>query len=145
MSDRQFRVNISAPNLLNICLDCLENGEMKGRIYHCYQEEPVKFVSVVELITIAESLFEEIQHPQASTKTRTFEEKTNTYPLLKLNKKVSQEDLIQHRGEKGTFILHVQFRQGSTWQGELSWIEKEEHYQFHNLLEFIKIMDQVDK
>ena len=76
-------------------------------------------------------------------KTRTFEEKQEIRTSAALEKKVSQQDLIQHRGEKGTFILHVKFRQKSTWQGELSWMEKEERFEFVDSFEVIKIIDQV--
>ena len=141
MADRQFRINISPPNLMNICVDSKAGGEISGRAYHCYSEEAIPFTSVVELINIAENLFEDIGFPQASTKTRTFEEKPEIQ-TSKLTKKASQQDIILHRGEKGTFVLHVQFRQKSTWQGEISWIEKEENYKFDNSLEFIKLIDQ---
>ena len=142
MSNTTFRINISPRNLLNICVDSKDDGEIGGRLYHCYKKEPVRFTSIVELITIAERLFEDIGYPQASTKARTFEEKKETYPLSKLTKMVEQKDLIQHRGEKGTFVTYVQYRQQSTWQGELSWMEKEEQIKFKNSLEFIKAIDQ---
>lgn len=142
MSSTNFRINISPPNLINVCVDERLEGEICGRIYHCYSEQAVPFTSIVELITISEKLFEDIGYPQASTKTRTFEEKTEIQSLPKLEKKVAQQELIQQRGKMGTFLLYVQFRQRSTWQGELSWMEKEEHIKFRNSLEFIKAIDQ---
>ena len=145
MTPKQFRINISPPNLLNICVDSKTSGEICGRVYHCYAENAIPFTSVVELINIADKLFEDIGYPQASTKTRSFEEKKEIHPLPKLEKKVLQQDLIQHRGERGTFILYVQYRQMSTWQGELSWMEKEEKFEFMNSLELIKIIDQAVK
>ena len=143
MTSNQFRINISPPNLMNICVDSKANGEICGRVYHCYAENAIPFTSVVELINIADKLFDDIQYPQASTKTRTFEEKQEIRTSAALEKKVSQQDLIQHRGEKGTFILHVKFRQKSTWQGELSWMEKEERFEFVDSFEVIKMIDQV--
>lgn len=143
MTSNQFRINISPPNLMNICVDSKSNGEICGRVYHCYAENAIPFTSVVELLNIADKLFDDIQYPQASTKTRTFEEKQEIRTSAALEKKVSQQELIQHRGEKGTFILHVKFRQKSTWQGELSWMEKEERFEFVDSFEAIKIIDQV--
>lgn len=142
MISKEFRLNLSPVNLINICVDNKSGGEISGRLYHCFAEEAISFASVVELINIAEKLYEDIKYPQASTKTRSFEEKTEIHPLPTLEKKVSQQDIIQHRGERGTFILYVQYRQMSTWQGELSWLEKEERYEFVNSLEFIKLIDQ---
>lgn len=141
----QFKINLSPPNLLNICVDCTDDGEIRGRVYHCYKKEAVSFANVVELIKIAEYLFEDIGYPQASTKSRSFGEKQEAYHSPCVEKVVEQKELLQHRGKKGTFITHVQYRQRSTWQGELSWIEKEESYRFHNSLEFIKLIDQVEE
>lgn len=140
---KQFKINLSPPNLLNICVDCTDNGEISGRVYHCYKKGPVSFANVVELIKIAEHLFENIGYPQASTKSRSFEERKETVQAPRLEKVAEQKDLIQHRGEKGTFVTYVQYRQQSTWQGELSWMEKEQNYRFHNSLEFLKLIDQV--
>lgn len=145
MTNTQFRINISPPNLINVCVDSTVGGEISGRAYHCYSDEPVAFTSIVELINIAEKLFEEIGYPQASTKTRSFEEKPEIHPLPRLTKVVKQQDLIKYRGEKGTFVTYVQYRQMSTWQGEISWMEKEEHMKFSNSLEFIKLIDQAVK
>lgn len=142
MENKQFRINLSPANLINICIDNKLDGEIRGRVYHCYTVDAIPFTSVVELINIAEKLFEDIRYPQASTKTRSFEEKQEIQASTTLEKRFSQQEIIQHRGEKGSFILHVQFRQKSTWQGELSWIEKEKNYKFTNSLEFIKILDQ---
>ena len=29
-------MNLSSPNLVNVCIDTLENGEIRGRMYHYY-------------------------------------------------------------------------------------------------------------
>ena len=47
---QEFKVNRSAPNLLNLCIDQRQQGEMQGRIYHGYQKEAVPFQTIVEMI-----------------------------------------------------------------------------------------------
>ena len=44
-------------------------------------------------------------------------------------------------GEKGTFVVHVQYLESSTWQGEIVWAEKNESLKFRSALELLKIMD----
>ena len=34
------------PNLINICIDSVEDGEMTGKIYHCYSEEAIAFSNI---------------------------------------------------------------------------------------------------
>ena len=138
-----YKINISAPNLINICVDNNEQKEISGRLYHCYQEEPVLFANVVELIREIESLFDRIAFPQASTKTRSFGENAqpNSGPVVRPEKVVPQDQVILHNGQRGTFITCVKFRQNSTWQGETYWKEKNQQMRFTNLLEFIRQVD----
>lgn len=44
-------------------------------------------------------------------------------------------------GKKGTFVVHVQYLENSTWQGEIVWTEKNESLKFRSALELLKIMD----
>ena len=142
-SAQQYRFNIAAPNLINVCVDTNLNGEISGRLYHCYSGEPVKFANIIELIRETEKLFDAIAFPQASTKTRTFGEeyKQQTQMAQRPARVVRQEDVVGNTGAIGTFITSVRFRQNSTWQGEFFWVEKEEVCQFANILDFIKQID----
>ena len=137
------RINISAPNLLNICVDRKEGGDISGRMYHCYQEEPVLFQNVIELIREAEKLFDKIGFPQASTRSRSFGEKAEEIyaPSRRPEKTVAQEQVVSHQGRRGTFVTSVRLRQNATWQGEFYWTEQEEIYRFSNTLDFIKQID----
>lgn len=65
-----------SPNLISICVDEIRNGELSGRLYHCYSEEACLFSNVAHLIELAENLFDQIKFPQASTQMRTFTDKS---------------------------------------------------------------------
>lgn len=146
------RINLSAPNLLNICVDEKCQGEIEGRMYHCYSEEPVHFANVIELIREAEKLFDTIAFPQASTRTRRLaqerrEEHQPVQPVrggmpVVRDRKVTPADVVSRSGRLGTFVTHVRYRQNATWQGEFFWIEKETKKQFSNLLDFIRQIDE---
>lgn len=140
----QYRINLSAPNLVNVCIDNNENGDMSGRMYCCYDKEPVLFSSVIDLIRKMENLFDAISFPQASTRTRMFlqNKEINTGTQTKPVKVVSQEEIIKYTGRMGTFITSVRFRQNSTWQGEVFWVEEETVYRFTDSLEFIRNIDR---
>ena len=140
----QNRINISAPNLLSICVDHLKHNEIGGRIYHYYSEEPIPFANVVELLRNAEQFFDRIAFPQASTKTRCFTDSQETEQeyIKRPDKKISWEELLGREGILGTFVISVMFRQSSTWQGEFLWKEKGIIKRFSNTLEFIKQMDE---
>ena len=138
----QAQINISMPNLINICVNETEHGELKGELYHCYSKESVKFNNVIELLTTAEALFDTLRFPQASTKARRFVGVEETQPqTARPPKEVEQTQIIKNRGKIASFVLCVQFRQNSTWQGEVIWLERGIRKRFSNTLNFIKILD----
>jgi hypothetical protein len=140
---KEKSVNISAPNLLAICVNGLENGEIQGRLYHYYGKEPICFFSILDLIRAMENLFDDLVFPQASTKSRSFFEKeaVMVYRRGRKEKTVSWEDMFSHEGTRGTFITCVKFRQRSTWQGDFFWKEKGEKVYFSSALEFIRQLE----
>ena len=138
-----YRMNLAAPNLMNICVDGRVGGELSGRIYHGYQEEPVKFSNIIELIREAEALFDRISFPQASTKARSFaeEEGSRARTIPRPERVLSAEEVLHHAGKAGTFVTNVRFRQNATWQGEVFWVEEQARQPFANTLEFIRQID----
>ena len=54
---------------------------------------------------------------------------------------LTAEEVLANRGEEATFILHVQYRQNSTWQGKLIWLEVEQEEGFCSVLELLKLLD----
>ena len=50
--------------------------------------------------------------------------------------------LEKERGKKGTMLLYVQYRQRSTWQGMVKWVEGDQEWKFFSELELFKIINQ---
>lgn len=46
---------------------------------------------------------------------------------------------------KATFVVQIQYRQNSTWQGQVLWKEASEHRYFRSELELIKLIDNAAK
>lgn len=55
---------------------------------------------------------------------------------------MSDEIFDSERGEKATFVVQVRFRQNATWQGTVTWAEKNETRHFRSALELLKMMDE---
>jgi len=142
---QQYRGNISAPNLLNICVDRHFCDEVSGRLYHCYSQDPIHFSNIIELIREAEKLFDTIAFPQASNKPRSFveQEAPRTMPVKRPEKTVDPKEVTSHQGNLVSLITNVRFRQNSTWQGEFYWVEQGRTLLFSNTLDFIREIDAV--
>lgn len=142
MNEILKQIVASAPNLVCICIDQVINENIEGRLYHKYKTEAVDFHSVSSLLNAMEDLYDWIGFPQAATRQRTFS--TWSRKDRKQEEAVQMagtKDLLEHSGEKATFIVHVRYRQNATWQGEVIWADKKEKTGFRSALELIKLID----
>ena len=98
------------------------------------------FENEYQMIRHMERLFENISYPQASTKDRLFIERKDA-ALEEAVRVMDPNEITNKGGEKGTFIVHVQYRQNATWQGEVVWAEKKITKSFRSALELLKLID----
>lgn len=49
---------------------------------------------------------------------------------------------LEKGSEKASFLVHVQFRQHSTWQGNITWLDKGVTQQFRSALEMLRLMNE---
>ena len=55
-------------------------------------------------------------------------------------KKVLEDDeVLEQHGDLGTFIVRVQHRQNSSWQGRLTWVEENKTVYFRSVWELMKL------
>lgn len=132
----------NVPNIINICVDEVSEGELSGRLYHCYSKTAWKFSNIVRLVEYAEELFDHIEFPEAATQTRTFMKK-NGEQKEKWKHVTSTEQIEKQRGIRDTFLLQVQYRQNTTWQGSVVWVEGHKTWEFLSVLELFKIITHV--
>ena len=138
----EIRFNLTAPNLLCICVDDRQHGESSGRVYGCYSREGVHFTQEYQLVKIIENVMDSIDYPQSSVKIRSFQETESKRPVSKPEKVLEGTEVAAQRGRLGTFLIHVKYRQNATWQGDLLWMEKQKKSSFRSELELFKQMDQ---
>ena len=62
------------------------------------------------------------------------------YPLS-CQKPLKDEELLMQHGDLGSFIIRVQHRQNSSWQGRLTWVEKDQTVNFRSVWEMVKLID----
>ena len=114
-----------------ICLDSYDNGVPVGRIYGP-EADAVQFVSMSQFLIKMEELLDESKMPQSFTAPRTFAAAEH------LNTAAAPE--FQH-GKLATFTLQVLFRQHTSWQGIITWMEERMEQSFRSVLELILLMD----
>lgn len=137
----KIRMNISAPNIMCVCIDGREEGDSRGRLYCCYSEREVPFDNEYQLLQIMEGLMEQIDYPQSSVQIRSFSKVSGNKKKEELAKVMDGRAVVSHLGKVNTFIIHIQYRQNATWQGEILWVEQEKKEKFRSALELLKLFE----
>lgn len=141
-----YRMNTSAPNMACICIDKTEKLEYSGRIYHRYSREAIPFQNSTQMIMVLNRFFDDINYPQSSTIYRSLNKGKKAAPDGASRKTpppdCSSEWVMEHKGERKTIFLQVQYRQNSTWQGRVVWQEGGKAMIFSSVLELLRILNQ---
>ena len=109
---------IGAPNGVILCINQNNEGELGGEFFHSYSEAPVPFQGIG---------FGEMPKPDGRIHER--------------KRIMKDETLLAKHGDIGTFIVRVQHRQNSSWQGRITWMEEDRTIQFRSVWEMIKLIE----
>lgn len=132
---------IGVPNGVVLCVDYADKYRIDGRIYHAYSKEPLKAANMEQLLFELEAFFNSLCFPFPSVSERTFQDKEPKNNLRKERVRVmSDEELLSRHGDLGTFIIRVQHRQNSSWQGRITWMDKDKTLYFRSVWEMIKLI-----
>ena len=58
-----------------------------------------------------------------------------------MTKVMKDEELLGQHGDMGTFVICVQHRQHSSWQGRVTYLDENQTVYFRSALELMKIID----
>lgn len=114
-----------------ICLDSYHDGIPVGRIYGP-SAEAVQFQSLTQFLIKMEQILDDNKMPQSFTSPRTFGVTDH------LSAAAAPEF---QRGKVATFTLQVLFRQHTSWQGVITWMEERMEQSFRSVMELILLMD----
>lgn len=132
---------IGTPNGVVLCVDGLGENQFAGRMYHAYTRDTLAVDGIGQLLFELERFFDSINFPYASTNERSFQERIHmSRDAGKKERIMSDEELLMKHGDLGTFIIRVQQRQNSSWQGRITWMDKNETIYFRSVWEMIKLI-----
>ena len=134
---------IYGKNLICVCVNEASERDINGVLWTPYEEEPLPFNSGYEMIMLMDRLYDNWDFPQRTTSYRTFGKKDKTKDYHNPNsirKREPIRTLKSFRGEKATFLIHVKFRQNTSWQGQVLWAERKKKVYFRSVLELLKLV-----
>ena len=133
---------IGTPNGIVLCIDRRCEGTVEGRLYHGYSEEGIPCKGYEQIIRIAEELFNRLGFPYMGTGDRDIEGNVHSYQQEKgMTRVLKDENMLEQHGDIGTFVVRVQHRQHSSWQGRVTYLEEDKSVYFRSALELLKIID----
>ncbi len=116
-----------------VCVDSYHKGILEGRFYSAGQE-PERFESLSQFLNKMETQLDVQQMPQSDTQCRRFTER-----MEPMDCRIPPQ--FASRGGQATFELQVVFRQHTSWQGVIVWLEKQWERSFRSVLELVFLMD----
>ncbi len=133
---------IGTPNGIVLCVSRNDNGMIGGRLYHGYSAEGIPFRGYEDIIKTAETLFDALGFPCRGSGDRDiYGQIRRTEKKEGMTRVMSDEELLGQHGDMGTFVIRVQHRQHSSWQGRVTYLDQDQTVYFRSALELIKIID----
>lgn len=117
-----------------VCVDSFDQGVLSGRLYNPYLSEGKSFRSLMEFLRTMEELLDGMNFPQPFTSIRSFQKPQQ-------QKQPGPPEGEPQEGKIGTFAVRVIFRQNSSWQGSVCWLERNIEESFRSALELLLLMD----
>lgn len=146
---------IGTPVGVVLCVDALGSdaasagkagilNDIDALLWHGYSKDPIKVNVPEHMLRAMEDLFELINYPRATTTQRSFSQETPIYSQgtpSSVERYLEDFELLDKRGKLATFIIRVQQRQNSNWQGRITWVEKGRTLKFVTIMEMVRLIE----
>lgn len=122
-----------------IIVEKTENYDIAGVLYNDFYGIAIDFQGIRQMLSRLDDFFDYVRFPQATHEKRSFREEPagkSKNPPRGL-REVAPEEM---QDKQAAFLLHVQFRQNSTWQGTLEWLPEKKTKRFRSELELIGLI-----
>ena len=119
-----------------VCIDSYDNRILTGRIFNPFLDAEVPFHSTMEFLREMDALLQDLQFPQSFFENREF-----PHAQEAKRKGDTPSASAGQKGRLATFSLRIMFRQNSSWQGSLTWMEGKLEESFRSALELLLLVD----
>lgn len=140
-----------------VSLSSCENENVIGYLDCLYLKNSIEFHGFTELILTMDQIMQDCHVPKYDVRYRTFyvrhQKITNQLEYKNIVSKIMEENLktsfLNLENKKNSFLVEIMYRQNYSWQGKITWIQKNRTRMFRSALEFLhilySIMDEVNK
>ena len=117
-----------------VCIDTYENSVPGGRFYNTFRKEGESFHGLMQFLLKMEWLLNTMSFPKAYACVRSFSRPPE--PAAS-----GPPEARPGHGRLATFEIRILFRQNTSWQGSLAWLEGEQEESFRSVLELALLLE----
>ena len=153
--EERSHVSLAVSSIVRICCDKHGDGDWSGRLYPREREPPFQFQNTGQLLDRLDRFDNWLGYPQESVVNRSFEkapgrERNGEMAGVKrrqIRQKgekvlvVNEEAMKKHQGDRATLVVRSLYRLNASWQGQVTWAEKDTTVPFRSALELLKLID----
>lgn len=128
-----------------VMVDGWAYNEIHGRWQSPYLPSFKTFDSCFDLISKIDEFYSQNSFVTPTTRFRSIKKyvAAKNFTKRELIRYMDESIFSQGQGKKATFIIQVMFRQNSTWQGTVKWVETGEETRFRSTMELMRMMDEI--
>lgn len=123
--------------LLSVCKN--SDGDFQGNVYFPAAAKAYAFSSAWNLLKQIDDDINLNRFPQCTFEPRRWSKKQGLQSNVKKQKK---HEAINSGKPVCSFLIHVQYCQGATWQGSIQWLEEKQSRTFRSQFELLKLMEE---
>ena len=117
-----------------ICVDSYEQRVLSGRYLNYGPEETEHtFHGVMQLLAGMEQILDDADYLQPTHAMHSF--------ASKLSRAKEPQERLCRNGKTATFVVKILFRQHTSWQGSVTWLEENVEQPFRSVLELLLLID----
>lgn len=132
------RITGSHPGRFLICVDQICGQDWGGRAYHWLSAQPMVFCQLSGLVLDMDTLMDQAGYPEPTVCSRKFLDG----PAETVYVPSEQPETVSFEGgAQATFRVEVRQRQNASWQGEVTWLDRDKAQCFSSALELMKLLD----
>ncbi|MDR1246158.1 MAG: hypothetical protein LBK57_03920 [Clostridiales Family XIII bacterium] len=144
---QQLRLNYNSSKM-RVCVDNTDGSAVSGRVFSQRLKDILFFQDLNSLVLRLDKLMDEQNYPQAFQRKRSFKSlqaqsrvsKSAAAPEEDDRPYMDEETVAAAVGEKATFILQVQSRQNTNWQGFVEFPDGAGNREFESELGFLELV-----
>lgn len=133
------------PNQILVSISENKGCGFSGKLFSGYYHMVYDFKNEYDMLFAINQMCDRIGLPGKYSDYRSFKIKRTKTVTKEATEFMDNEIYDTVKNGKATFLIHIQYRKNATWQGNITWIEKNKTQNFRSALELLQLMGEAQQ